>query len=41
MMPLVRGLLGSRLEAGFAGMNAGVKARAEQLWTERQGKRRA
>lgn len=39
MKPLVVGLLGGRLEKGFAGMNAGVKQRAEQLWTERQAKR--
>jgi len=36
MMPLVRGLLGSRLRAGFAGMNAAVKQRAESLWAQRQ-----
>ncbi|MBY8966864.1 SRPBCC domain-containing protein [Algiphilus sp. NNCM1] len=36
MMPVVRGLLGARLRAGFAGMNAAVKQRAEALWAQRQ-----
>lgn len=36
MMPLVRGLLGTRLRNGFSGMNAGVKQRAESLWAQRQ-----
>lgn len=31
LQPLVRGLLGSKLEQGFAGMTAGIKSRAEQL----------
>ncbi len=31
LQPLVRALLGSRLERGFAGMTAGIKARAEGL----------
>ena len=35
LMPVVRGLLGARLRAGFAGMNAGVKERAESLWAQR------
>ena len=40
LMPVVRGLLGSRLEQGFAGMTAGIQARAEQLWAQRQNPRR-
>lgn len=39
MMPLVRALMGKHLEAGFAGMTEGIKARAEELWAQRQGKR--
>ena len=35
LMPVVRGLLGSRLEAGFAGMSEGIRTRAEKLWAER------
>ena len=31
LVPVVRGLLGARLERGFAGMSAAIKARAEQL----------
>ncbi len=31
LSPLVRGLLGSRLEAGFAAMSEGIRARAESL----------
>ncbi len=31
MMPLVRGLLGGRMQAGFTGMSEGIKSRAEQL----------
>lgn len=31
MQPLVRGLLGSKLQQGFAGMTAGIKSRAEAL----------
>jgi len=31
LQPLVRGLLGSKLEQGFAGMTAGIKKRAESL----------
>jgi len=34
LQPLVRGLLGAKLEQGFAGMTAGIKSRAEAL---RQG----
>lgn len=39
LMPLVRGLLGSRLQAGFDGMSHGIQRRAEQLWTQRQAGR--
>lgn len=38
LMPLVRALMGGRLERGFAGMTAGVQQRAEQLWAQRQAK---
>lgn len=31
LQPLVRGLLGSKLEHGFGGMTAGIKSRAELL----------
>lgn len=31
MQPLVSGLLGGRLKAGFAGMTAGIKSQAEKL----------
>ncbi|MDE0855092.1 MAG: SRPBCC domain-containing protein [Nevskia sp.] len=31
LQPLVRGLLGGKLEQGFAGMTAGIKSRAETL----------
>ena len=31
LQPLVRGLLGGKLEQGFAGMTAGIKSRAENL----------
>lgn len=36
LMPVVRGLLGRRLEKGFAGMTTGIQTRAEQLWKQRQ-----
>ncbi|MDD3764545.1 MAG: SRPBCC domain-containing protein [Nevskiales bacterium] len=36
LMPLVRGLLGRKLEAGFGNMSAAVKQRAELLWSQRQ-----
>ena len=36
IMPLVRALLGSRLEAGFAQMSEGLKQQAEKLWREQQ-----
>lgn len=35
MAALVKGLLGSRLQAGFTGMSEGVRDRAEQLARER------
>jgi hypothetical protein len=35
-MPLVRSVLGRRLQAGFAVMNEGVRQRAEFLWNERR-----
>ena len=38
LMPLVRALMGRRLEAGFSGMTAGLKQRAEQLWAQRRNK---
>jgi hypothetical protein len=34
LMPLVRGLLRARLQAGFDGMSQGLKARAESLWAQ-------
>lgn len=36
LMPVVRGLLGARLQKGFAGMTVGIQSRAEQLWKQRQ-----
>jgi hypothetical protein len=36
LQPMVGALLGANLQRGFAGMNRGVKNRAEQLWRERQ-----
>ena len=36
LMPLVRSVLGRRLQAGFAVMNEGVRQRAEFLWNERR-----
>ncbi|NGY04902.1 SRPBCC domain-containing protein [Solimonas terrae] len=36
LKPLVVGLLGSRLEIGFAGMTDGIRQRAEALWIHRQ-----
>lgn len=38
LMPVVRALMGRRLEQGFAGMTAGVKQRAEQVWARQPGK---
>lgn len=39
LRPVVTGLLGSRLQKGFAGMTEGIQRRAEQLWTQRQSAR--
>lgn len=39
MMPLVRLLLGARLETGFTQMSEGLKQRAEKLWREEQQNR--
>ncbi|MGH8538991.1 MAG: SRPBCC domain-containing protein [Stenotrophobium sp.] len=36
LMPVVRGLLGARLEKGFEGMTQGIKLRAEKFRAERQ-----
>jgi hypothetical protein len=36
LVPLVRGLLGARLQTGFSGMSHAVKQRAEQLWEQRK-----
>lgn len=36
LMPLVRGLMGARLQTGFSGMSHAVKQRAEQLWEQRK-----
>jgi uncharacterized protein YndB with AHSA1/START domain len=36
--PVVVALLGSKLQAGFAGMSEGIRTRSEQLWAQRQGK---
>jgi len=38
MMPLVRGLMGARIETGMRGMWEGLQKRSEQLWTQRQSK---
>lgn len=38
LMPVVRALMGRRLERGFAGMTAGLKQRAEQVWARQPGK---
>ncbi|WP_428311539.1 SRPBCC family protein [Hydrocarboniphaga sp.] len=35
LLPLVRGMMGTRLEAGFAGMTEGIRQRAESLWAQR------
>ena len=39
MQPLVRGLLGAKLEQGFAGMTDGIKKQAELLYRQQQAKR--
>jgi len=36
LTPVVTGLLGGRLQAGFAGMTEGIQKRAEQLWAQRR-----
>ncbi len=36
LLPLVRGLLGAKLETGFAGMTDGIRQRAESLWAQRR-----
>ncbi|MDB5972527.1 MAG: hypothetical protein JWQ90_4977 [Hydrocarboniphaga sp.] len=38
MVPLVRGLMGAKLEAGFAGMTDGIRLRAESLWARRSSR---
>ncbi len=38
MMPLVRGLMGRRIETGMRGMWEGLQKRSEQLWAQRQSK---
>ena len=38
LMPLVRLIMRPKLEAGFAGMTAGLRQRSEQLWTQRRAK---
>lgn len=40
MMPLVRGLMGRRIETGMRGMWEGVQRRSEQLWAQQQAARR-
>ena len=37
LQPLVTGLLGRKIEAGFEGMSEGIRRRSEQLWAQRQG----
>lgn len=41
LMPLVRALLGRRLETGFAQMSEGLKQQVEKLWREQQTARSA
>ncbi|HWU67912.1 MAG TPA: SRPBCC domain-containing protein [Stenotrophobium sp.] len=41
LMPLVRGLLGGRLQKGFAGMTQGIRQRAEQMASGRRTAQRA
>jgi uncharacterized protein YndB with AHSA1/START domain len=38
MMPLVRALMGSRIETGMRGMWEGLQKRSEQLWAQRHSK---
>ncbi|MGH8505278.1 MAG: SRPBCC family protein [Stenotrophobium sp.] len=41
LMPLVRALLGARLQKGFAGMTQGIQQRAEKIAAEHSPARRA
>ena len=41
MMPLVRALMGSRIEVGMRGMWEGLQRRSEQLWAQRQNRKAA
>jgi uncharacterized protein YndB with AHSA1/START domain len=41
LMPLVRALMGRRIEAGMQGMWEGVQARAEKLWAQRRNSKAA
>lgn len=41
MAPVVKFLLGSRLEKGFAGMTEGIQKRAQALWAQRQNRKAA
>ena len=41
MMPLVRGLMGGRIETGMRGMWEALQRRAEQLWAQRQNRKAA
>ena len=41
LMPVVRGLMGARLERGFAGMTAGLKQRAEDTWARKSSSKAA
>ena len=36
LLPMVRGIMGAKLETGFAGMTEGIRQRAESLWAQRQ-----
>ena len=37
-MPLVKALMGSRIEAGMRGMWEGLQKRSERLWAQRHSK---
>ena len=41
MMPLVRALMGGRIETGMRGMWEGLQKRSEQLWAQRQSTKAA
>jgi hypothetical protein len=41
LMPLVRALMGARLERGFAGMTTALKERAERTWARKPGSKAA